>query len=165
MGAKCIFRAARAIRIRWLLPALLFLLANSSQCLAETPAPHDPICPDGYRLHYQGFCINIQDELSDTLGGQVRGTEPIPYSPSTPGGKEPIGYKFSNMADGEFCKNAYVNLSRGLVAKPAAMALGDQSCGVSSAISTSTPAAKIEALKKCRAVTSKCRIIFPEDSN
>ena len=154
------FKAKMPDNARCLMPALLILLTSASQGLAETP--DELVYPDGYRLHYQGFCINIEDELSDTLGGEVRGSEPILSPPSDASGTEPIGYKFSHMRDGEFCKNAYVKLSKGLVLMPTAMALGDQSCGPSSVASKSMLAAKTEALKTCRAVTSNCRIIFPE---
>ena len=33
-------------------------------------------CPEGYRLHYQGFCINIADELTDDAKAGVRGLDP-----------------------------------------------------------------------------------------
>lgn len=48
--------------------------------------PHYPVfpqsvgrhhCPVGYRLHYQGLCINIADELSDDSENGVRMTDPI----------------------------------------------------------------------------------------
>lgn len=97
-------------------------------------------CPDGYRLHYQGFCINHKDELSDHLNGEVRGVSPKGGQPGEPRNrfrrditpeypKARIGYKFSNMRDGEYCKNGYVRLSRGKIVGPVAMALGKESCG------------------------------------
>ena len=36
----------------------------------------DRECAPGYRLHYQGFCINIEDELRDDPLGLVRGQLP-----------------------------------------------------------------------------------------
>ena len=155
MSKESSFQTLATASLLQLLPALLLLIANSSHGLAE--APDEPACPDGYRLHYQGFCINIEDELSDRLGSEVLGADPIPTFSS-----DSTGYKFSNMTDGEFCKDAYIKLSRGLIAKPAAMALGDQSCGLSSVASKSTNTARLEALRNCRAATGNCRIIFPE---
>lgn len=139
----------------------LVLLTLISASLTNITVSSAKECPVGYRLHYQGFCIHIKDELSDTLEGLVRGTKPVYFPAASKSGNQPIGYKFSNMQDGKFCKNAYLKLLRGLVLNPAAMALGDQSCGISSFVSVSSTAAKSEALKTCLAVTSNCRIIFP----
>ncbi len=143
----------------------LVLLTLTSASLTNITVSSAENCPAGYRLHYQGFCINIEDELLDILGGTVRSTQPISPPSTGTSGNEPVGFKFSNMRDGDFCKNTYLKLSRGLVLKPAAMALGDQSCGISSHASKSLIAAKLEALEVCRAATSKCRIIIPIDSN
>lgn len=34
-------------------------------------------CLEGYRLHYQGFCINIADELADDAKAGMRGLDPV----------------------------------------------------------------------------------------
>lgn len=131
-------------------------------------------CPDGYRLHYQGFCINHKDELSDSLNGVVRGVSPKGGHAGEPRNRfmrdiaseypnARIGYKFSNMRDGEYCKNSYVRLSRGKIAGPVAMALGKESCGISGKGNVTLAKAKAEALQKCKSATTKCRIIFPVD--
>lgn len=36
----------------------------------------NPECPTAYRLHYQGFCINIADELADDPDKEIRTLEP-----------------------------------------------------------------------------------------
>ena len=34
-------------------------------------------CPQGYRLQYQGSCLNVEDEQSDEPDAEVRSAEPI----------------------------------------------------------------------------------------
>ncbi|MCB1463945.1 MAG: hypothetical protein KDJ90_16355 [Nitratireductor sp.] len=36
----------------------------------------NPTCPEGYRLHYQGMCINMADEQADDPARGVRMVEP-----------------------------------------------------------------------------------------
>lgn len=36
-----------------------------------------PKCPEGYRFHYQGMCINVEDELADDPKRGVRMVDPV----------------------------------------------------------------------------------------
>lgn len=47
--------------------------------MVPTTAQPTNDCPDGYRLHYQGFCINMADELRDDPVKGVRGVAPNRY--------------------------------------------------------------------------------------
>ena len=58
------------------LKLMLALLAFSVLNYWSNPADAKE-CPDGYRLQYQGFCINREDEQSNVLGDEVRGTLPF----------------------------------------------------------------------------------------
>lgn len=126
-------------------------------------------CPSGYRLHYQGFCINTADELTDDPTKEIRTLEPTgPLMDSQADIFEQLAttaYKFSNMIDGEYCKMAYVRISRSETKQLVAFALGDESCGFSHEPSASLDAARAEAVAKCEKHTTNCRIIFPENSN
>ena len=129
-------------------------------------------CSEGYVLHYQGFCISIDGKLPKTLNGQVRGTYPKAVSRQgnthnnlqhdaghkVPG--ERIKYTFSAMMFGEYCRTAYVQLSEMSGSGPAAMALGEESCGISGAGNETVADAEAEALEKCKSATIGCRIIF-----
>lgn len=124
-------------------------------------------CAAGYRLHYQGFCINIEDELADNPDKAVRTMPPdapLDESPETLFRQlETEGYKFSNMRDGDYCKDAFINLSREEFEYPVAYALGDQSCGFNDANMGSLETVKSHALSECKTQTSNCRIIIPVD--
>ena len=129
---------------------------------------HSQACPAGYRLHYQGQCINKADELTDDPTKGVRMFPPkkiqIPDD-STPA-SDPLattGYKFSNMKDGAYCKEAFVRISRSAPAYPVAFALGHQSCGFSDIDVASPDAAKARALAECKKRTAKCRIVLPKE--
>lgn len=123
-------------------------------------------CPHGYRLHYQGFCISKEDELEDDPIKGVRTVSPAKlqgsksYLDFDPLAK--TGYKFSNMKHGEFCKKAFVRLSRTNYTHPVAYALGEQSCGFSESDVASIEAAEAHALAECTKHTEDCRIVFPE---
>lgn len=139
----------------FLVGAIISLAADAQSCAA------------GYRLHYQGFCINIEDELADYPDKAVRTMPPdapLDESPETLFRKlETEGYKFSNMRDGDYCKDAFVNLSRAKFEFPVAYALGDQSCGFSNANIGSLETAKLHALAECEKQTTNCRLIIPVD--
>lgn len=124
-------------------------------------------CAAGYRLHYQGFCINIEDELADKPYKTVRTRlpeTPLEESPETLFPRlETEGYKFSNMRDGNYCKDAFVNLSRAKFGFPIAYAVGDQSCGFNNTNIGSIEIAKSHALAECRKQTDNCRLIVPVD--
>ena len=124
-------------------------------------------CPDGYRLHYQGFCINIEDEIKDDPTKGVRTVSPITFlKPESYLDADPLpetGYKFSNMKHGEYCKDAYVRISRTIFNFPTAYALGDDSCGISEIDAASDEAAKAHAMAECNKHTQGCRIIYPEE--
>lgn len=124
-------------------------------------------CPAGYRLHYQGFCINKADELSDAPNQIIRTVEPTgspeEYQTDVFEQLSKTGYKFSNMEDGEYCKNAYIRISRSKARHPVAFALGAQSCGFSDEKSVSLDTAKANAMTACEKHTDNCRIIFPEE--
>jgi hypothetical protein len=34
-------------------------------------------CPDGYRLQYQGICLNIADEQSEAREAEIRTADPV----------------------------------------------------------------------------------------
>ena len=42
----------------------------------EAMGTGNPTCPEGYRLHYQGMCINMADEQADDPARGVRMVEP-----------------------------------------------------------------------------------------
>ena len=117
--------------------------------------------------------LMAREWMSETLNGEVTGTDPNEVSrqrkthnnsrldagPKVPG--ERIGYEFSNMMFGEYCMTAYVELSKASVSGLAAMALGEESCGMSGAGNETVADAEAEALeKKCKSATIGCRIIF-----
>jgi len=116
--------------------------------------------------------LMAREWMSETLNGEVRGTDPkdIPRqgnihnnSQLDAGSKvsgERIGYNFSNMMFGEYCEAAYVQLSKASGSGPAAMALGEESCGISGAGNETVADAEAEALEKCKSATIGCRIIF-----
>lgn len=52
------------------------LVANMTSYIASNVTNSSPKCPQGYRLHYQGFCINVADELADDRNKSVRTVEP-----------------------------------------------------------------------------------------
>lgn len=54
------------------------LVANMTSYIAMGPANSGPQCPQEYRLHYQGFCINVADELADEPNARVRTVDPLP---------------------------------------------------------------------------------------
>lgn len=136
--------------------------------MMENPASAQE-CPAGFRLHYQGFCINKADELADDPVKGIRTVEPThSLKESRTAIFEQLaktGYKFSNMEDGEYCKNAYIRISRSEITHPVAFALGDQSCGFSDEKLASLEAAKAHAMAACEKHTGNCRIIFPEYSD
>lgn len=74
-----------------------------------------------------------------------------------------FGYKFSNMKEGEFCKEEFVRISRSTRQYPIAFALGEESCGVSDIDVASTDAALTRAMAECESRTYNCRIIWPEN--
>ena len=120
-------------------------------------------CPAGYRLHYQGFCINLDDEQSNDPAAEIRGVLPS-ETENLPKSFDQIetryGYKFSNMRDGEYCKERFVAIEQFRVSPPAAFALGDESCGVSDEGLDSLEKAKADAMGNCSRETTGCRIIF-----
>ena len=126
--------------------------------------PAGPECPEGYRLHYQGFCINKTDEQGDDPVAGVRGLDPISSQEADIEAKfkslERTGYKFSTMKDGEHCRRAFVSLrDRTSSTALAAFALGDESCGVSHDGVATEGEAEASALEECRRHTKGCRII------
>ncbi|MDH3581871.1 MAG: BA14K family protein [Hyphomicrobiales bacterium] len=151
--------------------AILIVILTSGHA-HEAANAFEIACPEGYLLHYQGFCVSIDDKLPRTLNGEVKGTDPKEVSHQgkthnnsqhdaghkVPG--ERIKYKFSAMMFGEYCKTAYVQLSKVSGSGPAAMALGEESCGISGAGNETVADAEAEALEKCKSATIGCRIIF-----
>ncbi|MFH1345509.1 MAG: hypothetical protein ABIL01_30550 [Pseudomonadota bacterium] len=52
--------------------------ANMTSYISFHPDKRDVRCPDGHRLHYQGFCISIADEQADDPEAGVRMLPPRP---------------------------------------------------------------------------------------
>ena len=74
-------------------------------------------------------------------------------------------YKFGNMLHGEYCRNAYTQVSKADVSGPVAMALGEESCGLGGAGNETIAEAEAEALKRCKSATTGCRIIFSKGAD
>lgn len=51
-------------------------LADEPSAGGECVNVSDDGCPPGYRLHYQGLCINIEDEMADDGAGPIRTVQP-----------------------------------------------------------------------------------------
>ncbi|MCR9137728.1 MAG: hypothetical protein NXI27_17150 [Alphaproteobacteria bacterium] len=141
--------------------AAIVLLGTTGQAVSAEE------CPAGYRLHYQGFCIHQADEQADDPDKGVRTVLPSNLldedRTSIFARLATTGYKFSNMEDGEYCKTAYVRMSRGEVQQPVAFALGEQSCGFSNASHDVLEDAIRHAMSECEKNTENCRIIVPEE--
>ena len=58
-------------------PEQPMLKANLTAHFSFPSSPKKTECPEGYRLDYQGFCINITDELADDANAGVRGPDPV----------------------------------------------------------------------------------------
>lgn len=119
-------------------------------------------CPMGFRLHYQGFCINLSDEQKDDPQAEIRTVEPF---------QEPehnaaafIGpiteARIAGMTDRVYCRNAFLAVSGKSVAPASAIAFGSESCGVSSPGSASVAQARASAIEKCAWSTTDCSIVL-----
>lgn len=140
---------------------LAFWPIASSASAGESP------CPEGYRLQHQSYCVNVADALTGLLSDRADGSAPYASDAKTDDSspRERIGYKFSNMADGAYCRTAYLEMSKPSTLGPLAMALGAESCGLAGVGHKTAAAAEIAAMKKCETATAQCRIILSRNKN
>lgn len=137
------------------------LLAVFTAISGSTTTEAEPLCPIGFRVHYQGFCINKADEQKDDQSRGVRTVESVPAIDSGHIEIEPsINTWLNDMADKAFCQSAYRAVLDGKIGPVSAVAFGRESCGVSDPDLRAEEEAKSSALEKCRWSASACKFVL-----
>lgn len=140
-------------------PACLLVVFTTLTGSPTTQA--EPLCPIGFRLHYQGFCINRADEQKDDQSMGVRTVEPVLAIEGGHSEIEPsMNTWLSNMVDKAYCRSAYRTVFDGKIGPVGAIAFGKDSCGVSDPDLRTEEEATSSALEKCRWSTSSCKIVL-----